>query len=150
YAAVTNELVAEKFSAALRAGLKPLLCIGETEVERESGSAAEIVTAQLDSVVSYCGTDALRQGAIAYEPVWAIGTGKTATPAMAGEMHGLIRDELRQRSAELAEQVPLLYGGSVKSDNATALFAETDIDGGLVGGASLTAVELVAIARCLA
>jgi triosephosphate isomerase len=150
YAAETNEIVAEKFAAALRVGLKPVLCVGETEAERDSGSAVAIVTAQLESVVSHCGAGALAQGAIAYEPVWAIGTGKTATPTIAEEMHELIRQELRQLSPELSEQVPLLYGGSVKSENAAALFAEPDIDGGLVGGASLEAEELVTIARCLA
>ncbi len=149
FAFETNELVAEKFAAALRAGLSPMLCVGETAAERESGSAEDIVSAQLQSVVSRCGADALEQAAIAYEPVWAIGTGKTATPQTAREMHGFIRAELARQSAELADKVPLLYGGSVKSDNAAALFEEVDIDGGLVGGASLQAEELVMIARCL-
>jgi triosephosphate isomerase len=149
FAFETNEQVADKFAAALRSGLSPMLCVGETEAEREAGSAEDIVSAQLQSVVSRCGADALEQAAIAYEPIWAIGTGKTATPQTAQEMHGFIRAELARQSAELAENVPLLYGGSVKSDNAAALFDEVDIDGGLVGGASLQAEELVTIARCL-
>jgi len=149
YAAETNEVVAEKVAAALRAGLKPILCIGETEAERDSGGAAEVVVGQLASVIERCSIDEFARGAIAYEPVWAIGTGKTATPAMAQEMHALIRDVLRQHLGEAAESVPLLYGGSVKSANAAELFAEQDIDGGLVGGASLEATELVRIVQSL-
>ncbi len=145
----TNELVAEKVAAAARAGLKPVLCVGETDAEREAGRAEAVVLGQLDCVLDRCGPEVLAAGAIAYEPVWAIGTGKTATPELAEEMHRLIRGALARRSKPLAEKQPILYGGSVKSGNAKALFACQNIDGGLVGGASLEAGEFMEIARAL-
>ena len=147
YAGETNELVAEKVAAAIRSGLKPVLCVGETETERDAGMAEGVVVAQLEAVLERCSIEALNEGAVAYEPVWAIGTGKTATPGLAQEMHGLIRGVLASRSIEAAERIPLLYGGSVKGGNAGELFAEQDIDGGLVGGASLQADEFMTIAR---
>lgn len=146
YAAETNELVAEKVAAALRAKLKPVLCVGETESERDAGRAAEVVIGQLEAVIDRIPVTDL--GAVAYEPVWAIGTGKTATPELAEEMHTLIRSVISERGTDGADMA-LLYGGSVKAANAGELFAQQNIDGGLVGGASLKAEELVAIASHL-
>ncbi len=146
YAAETDELTAQKVGAALRAGLKPMLCIGETEAEREAGRAREVVVRQLEAVLAEH-ADGL--AAVAYEPVWAIGTGRTATPDLAQEMHAVIRDVLRERSHALADGLPVLYGGSVKGGNARSLFGEPDIDGGLVGGASLQADEFAEIVRAL-
>jgi triosephosphate isomerase len=150
YAGESNELVAAKAAAALRAGLRPMVCVGETDAEREGGRAEAVVIEQLEAVLSRCGADALLAGsAVAYEPVWAIGTGKTATPALAEEMHARIRAVLARHSKRLAEALPILYGGSIKEGNAEALFAEENIDGGLIGGASLKAAELLAIAHAL-
>ncbi|TNF90925.1 MAG: triose-phosphate isomerase [Gammaproteobacteria bacterium] len=146
YAGETDELIATKVAGAIRAGLKPMLCVGETEAEREAGQARDVVVRQLEAVLAEH-ADGL--GAVAYEPVWAIGTGRTATPELAQEMHGVIRAVLAERSAALAENLPLLYGGSVKGNNARTLFAEQDIDGGLVGGASLEAEEFAEIVRAL-
>ena len=148
YAFESNEIVADKFAAALRGGLRPILCVGESEAERDSGVEAEIVSTQIASVMALSGARLLGAGAIAYEPVWAIGTGKTATPSMAEEMHRLIRGQVT--AADAGVPVPVLYGGSVKAENAESLFAEENIDGGLVGGASLQADELVVIARSMA
>lgn len=146
YAAETDEQIAAKVAGAIRAGLKPMLCVGETEAEREAGEARAVVIRQLEAVLAEH-ADGL--AAVAYEPVWAIGTGRTATPELAQEMHGVIRAVLSERSAALAEELPLLYGGSVKGGNARTLFAEQDIDGGLVGGASLKADEFAEIIRAL-
>ena len=145
YAGETDKLVARKFAAALSAGLTPVLCVGESAAERDSAQAEAVVRRQLNAVVSEVGAADLGRGVVAYEPVWAIGTGKTATAAMAQAMHGVIRAELAGLSQEIADAVPLLYGGSVKAGNAPELFAEPDIDGGLIGGAALDAREFAAI-----
>ncbi|SDJ91220.1 triose-phosphate isomerase [Microbulbifer yueqingensis] len=139
----SSELVAEKFSAVKRAGLVPILCVGETLEEREGGHTLEVVRAQLEAVTDFAGNDAWHGAVVAYEPVWAIGTGKTATPEQAQEVHRFIREKLGEAGAE----TPLLYGGSVKGANAGALFAQADIDGALVGGASLDAKEFAGICR---
>jgi triosephosphate isomerase (TIM) len=132
--------VAAKFSAAGAAGLVPILCVGETLADREAGRTEEVVLRQLDAVLAKGG---IGSGVVAYEPVWAIGTGRTATPEQAQAVHGMLRKRL---SAEAR----LLYGGSVKPDNAAALFAMPDVDGGLVGGASLKAPDFIAICRMAA
>jgi len=138
----TDAVVADKAAAALAAGLTPIVCVGETLAEREAGTTRTVVLRQFDVVAARLG-ERLAAVVIAYEPVWAIGTGLTASPDQAQAVHGL----LRQRLAGAAATVPLLYGGSVKSDSAKALFACPDIDGALVGGASLKADEFLAIAR---
>lgn len=141
----TNACVAEKFAAAQRQGLLPVLCVGETLQEREADRTWPVVQEQLDAVVSRCGEQAFAAAVIAYEPVWAIGTGVTATPAQAQAVHAQIRAYLRSLDAGSADGVVLLYGGSVKADNAAALFGCPDIDGGLIGGASLEAGQFLAI-----
>lgn len=141
----TNELVAAKFRSALRDGLVPVLCVGETLAQRQSGKTLEIVDAQLRAVIDEVGIERVEQGVIAYEPVWAIGTGETATPAQAQDVHRHMRAYLAQFNAEVARTTRILYGGSVKGDNAFDLFSQLDIDGGLVGGASLDASSFVAI-----
>ncbi|SMF00727.1 triosephosphate isomerase [Alteromonadaceae bacterium Bs31] len=139
----SSALVAEKFQYALDCGLIPVLCIGETLEEREAGKTFDIVGKQLLAVVEHCGLPGVAKGIIAYEPVWAIGTGKTATPEMAQDVHSYIREVLGPEG----EQIRILYGGSVKPDSASGLFSQKDIDGALVGGASLNAEDFVAICR---
>lgn len=142
-----DALVTRKFMAAQRANLIPILCLGETLEERRRGQSREVVTWQLHAVLDAAGIAAFAQATIAYEPVWAIGTGNTATPEQAQEVHALIRSSLAARDAKIAAAIRLLYGGSVKASNAAALFHMPDIDGGLVGGASLQAQEFAAICR---
>lgn len=141
----TDELVAEKFVAAQKAGLKPILCVGELLEEREAGDTEAVVARQLDAVIEKAGIGAIGKGVIAYEPVWAIGTGKTATPQQAQDVHAFIRQRLAENDANIAESVQILYGGSVKPDNAAELFSMPDIDGGLIGGASLDANSFLGI-----
>jgi len=139
--------VTEKFAAAQAAGLVPVLCVGEKLAERQCGDTEAVVARQLQVVIGTLGVEALSGSVIAYEPVWAIGTGETATPDQAQEVHAFIRAWLARHSAPLAARLPLLYGGSVKADNAAALFAQPDIDGGLIGGASLAANSFANICR---
>ena len=142
----TDAAVANKAAAVLAAGLTPIVCVGETLAEREASATDAVVLRQLDVVVAVLG-EKLARAVVAYEPVWAIGTGRTATPQQAEAVHGLLRRRLRTAVGEAAEEMLLLYGGSVKADNAKTLFACANIDGGLVGGASLKADEFLAIAR---
>ncbi|MEH6566878.1 MAG: triose-phosphate isomerase [Halopseudomonas sp.] len=143
----TDEVVCRKFAAALACGLRPVLCVGETQAERDAGETTSVVGRQLQAVLDTFGVGGLAEGVVAYEPVWAIGTGLTATPEQAQEVHAMIRARLAMLDDEQARNVQIVYGGSVKADNAEALFAMPDIDGGLVGGASLNADEFGAIAR---
>lgn len=142
-----SHTVALKFKAAQAAGLTPILCVGETLDQREAGITEQVVAEQLDAVSELAGVEPLAESVLAYEPVWAIGTGKTATPAQAQDMHSFIRARIAARSPEVAGNLKILYGGSVKGSNAAELFAMPDIDGGLVGGASLVADEFLAICR---
>jgi len=141
----SDAAVARKFVAAQANGLVPVLCLGETLEERESGKTWEVVSRQLEAVVSVSGIDAFTRAIIAYEPVWAIGTGRNATPEQAQEVHAMIRGRLASLSGTIADSVRILYGGSVKAANARELFSMPDIDGGLVGGASLKAEEFAQI-----
>jgi triosephosphate isomerase (TIM) len=138
YFGETDETVARKAKAALAVRLTPIICIGETLAERDAGQALAVVAKQLDGATAKLSDDELLKSVIAYEPVWAIGTGRVATPAQAQEIHGSIRAKLVQRLQARAQQIPILYGGSVKPDNVAELMKEKDIDGALVGGASLT------------
>ncbi|MDX1334644.1 MAG: triose-phosphate isomerase [Gammaproteobacteria bacterium] len=143
----SDELVARKFAAAQRHGLKPILCVGETLEEREKGVTEDVVARQIDAVINLMGVDALENAVIAYEPVWAIGTGMTATPEQAQDVHAFIRNRIAEKSGNVAEKIQILYGGSVKGANAAELFAKPDIDGGLIGGASLDADEFLTICK---
>ncbi len=146
----SNEIVAAKFVAAQGAGLLPILCVGETLEQREAGTTEQVIDAQLDAVLDAAGIGAFEQAVIAYEPVWAIGTGKTATPEQAQAVHLHIRKRLAGHDGELAGRVQILYGGSMKGDNAPGLLGMPDIDGGLIGGASLKANDFLAIAAAAA
>ena len=143
----TSELVAQKYAAALQAGLTPILCVGETLAEREAGSTEAVVAAQFDPVLDASGVQSLVHAVIAYEPVWAIGTGKTASPAEAQAVHAFIRQRIAKKDEAIAANVQVLYGGSAKGSNAAQLFAMDDIDGGLIGGASLDAQEFATICQ---
>jgi triosephosphate isomerase len=141
----SDRLVAEKFAAALASGLHPVLCVGETLEQRDGGKTLEVISAQIDAVLKRVGVAAFSGAVVAYEPVWAIGTGRTATSAQAQEVHTAIRAQIAQADAKVAAELQILYGGSVKPGNAAELFAMPDIDGGLIGGASLVAADFLAI-----
>ena len=150
YHAESSELVARKFLAARNAGLTPILCVGETLEQREAGQTEQVIAAQLEPVLALAGVQAFEAAVLAYEPVWAIGTGRTASPAQAQAVHAFIRGVVSAHDARIGDCLPLLYGGSVKPDNAAELFAQPDVDGGLVGGASLVAADFLAIAGAMA
>ena len=137
--------VARKFVAAQGAGLVPILCVGEQLAEREANQTHAVIERQLDAVLGLVKVGALAKAVVAYEPVWAIGTGRTASPAQAQDVHAFIRGRIAARDAKIAAALPILYGGSVKAGNASELFAMPDVDGGLIGGASLKAEEFLAI-----
>jgi triosephosphate isomerase len=143
----SDAFTARKFAAARKFGLIPILCVGELLDEREQGITEQVVGRQLDAVIELEGIAALGEAVIAYEPVWAIGTGKTASPQQAQDVHAFIRAKLAKLDKGVADKVQILYGGSVKGSNAAELFGMPDIDGGLIGGASLTADEFLAICR---
>lgn len=143
----SDAVVAAKFAAAQEVGLVPVLCVGETLAEREAGLTVAVVGRQLAAVLQSVGVQALRRSVLAYEPVWAIGTGKTASPEQAQEVHAAIRAQVAAADAEVAAGLQLLYGGSVKPQNASELFAQVDIDGGLIGGASLVLDDFLAICQ---
>jgi len=147
YHGETNEQVAKKMVVASEAGLLPIVCVGETLEERESGRTEAVIAEQLDVLLGDATLVALQASVIAYEPVWAIGTGKTATPEQAQQVHQFIRARIAEKDAELASGIRLLYGGSVKPGNAKELFGMLDIDGGLIGGASLQAEDFTAICQ---
>ena len=140
-----DQLVARKFAAAQARGLVPILCVGEHLSEREAGRTHAVLARQLDAVLELSGADAMARAVIAYEPCWAIGTGRNATPEQAQDAHRFIRGRIAERNAKIADEVRILYGGSVKAGNAGELFAQPDVDGGLIGGASLKAQEFLAI-----
>ncbi|TSA19616.1 MAG: triose-phosphate isomerase [Betaproteobacteria bacterium] len=143
----TDAMVAAKFVAAQAAGLTPILCVGESLQERESGVTEAVVARQLDAVIAVAGIAAFARAVVAYEPVWAIGTGLTATPAQAQAVHAFIRARLAQHDAIVAAGVVIQYGGSMKPSNAAELLSQPDIDGGLIGGAALVADDFLAICR---
>ena len=143
----SDELIARRFAMAVESGITPILCIGETLEERESGVTEAVVSRQLDAVIDSQGIEALGKCVIAYEPVWAIGTGKTATPEQAQDVHAYIRGKLAALNGEVADKVQILYGGSMNAANARDLLGQADIDGGLIGGASLKADDFLAIGK---
>ena len=145
YYGETDSLVAKKCIRLQEQGIQPIICVGETLAEREAGQAESVVSRQLKAVIDGCGIDLLAQAVIAYEPVWAIGTGKTATPADAQAIHAFLRQLVAIYDKNIADNLSILYGGSVKADNAASLFAMPDIDGALVGGASLVANDFLDI-----
>lgn len=142
-----DTLVAKKFAAARAMGLKPVLCVGESLEEREKGVTEDVVGRQLDAVLELEGVAAFNDAVVAYEPVWAIGTGMTASPEQAQDVHAFIRQRIASHDATVADGLRIQYGGSVKAANAAELFAKPDIDGGLIGGASLDAAEFLNICR---
>ena len=141
----SSELVAQKCALVQQADITPILCVGETLDERETGQVDSVIASQLDAVINELGIDGFGNMVVAYEPVWAIGTGKTASPEQAQDVHAMIRARIATLSSPLAEGLRILYGGSVKPDNAATLFAQADIDGGLIGGAALDADSFLAI-----
>ncbi|EQB99438.1 triose-phosphate isomerase [Photorhabdus temperata] len=146
----SDEFIAKKFAVLKAQGLIPVLCIGETEQENEAGQTETVCARQIDAVLNTLGVEAFQDAVIAYEPVWAIGTGKSATPAQAQAVHKFIRDHIAKRDAAIAEQVIIQYGGSVNAGNAAELFTQPDIDGALVGGASLKADAFAVIVKAAA
>jgi len=145
YQRESDALVAKKFEAACKAGLKPILCVGETLEEHQAGQAEEVIRRQLGAVLDSCGIACFREAVVAYEPVWAIGTGLTATPEKAQKIHAAIRSQLAKKDANISLLTRVLYGGSVKPANAAELFAQPDVDGGLIGGAALVASDFLDI-----
>ncbi|HQU62267.1 MAG: triose-phosphate isomerase [Nitrosomonas sp.] len=145
----TSQIVAEKYAAAQRAGLIPILCVGETLEQRDSDITEQVIDEQLKAVIALTGIESLAKAVIAYEPVWAIGTGKTATPQQAQDIHQFIRKGIASQDKGISEELSILYGGSVKANNAMELFVMPDIDGGLIGGASLVAEDFVAICSAI-
>lgn len=145
-----NALIAKKLTASISAGLTPIFCVGETQADYESGKTQSVIHAQLHEVIAQIGIEALGKCIIAYEPVWAIGTGKTATPEVAQQVHSMIRQSIAALDKPIAERVAILYGGSVNAGNAASLFTMPDIDGGLIGGASLKVEEFIQICRAAA
>jgi triosephosphate isomerase len=141
----TDAVVARKFVAAQAAGLIPVLCVGELLEHRERGETEQVVGAQIAAVLELAGVASFDRAVVAYEPVWAIGTGRTATPEQAQQVHAFIRDKFAKQDARIASSLRIVYGGSVKAANAAELFVESDIDGGLIGGASLVAADFIAI-----
>ena len=150
YHAENDAVVAAKFLAVQAAGLTPVLCVGESLAQRDAGETDAVVGAQLRAVLAAAGVAAFANAVLAYEPVWAIGTGRTATPEQAQAVHALLRGIVAESSASIAGSLRILYGGSVKPGNAATLFGQADIDGGLIGGASLVADDFVAIIRAAA
>ncbi|MBN6069263.1 triose-phosphate isomerase [Aggregatibacter actinomycetemcomitans] len=146
----SDEFVAKKFGALKEAGLVPVLCIGESEAENEAGKTEEVCARQIDAVINLLGMEAFNGAVIAYEPIWAIGTGKSATPAQAQAVHAFIRGHIAKKSQAVADQVIIQYGGSVNDANAAELFTQPDIDGALVGGASLKAPAFAVIVKAAA
>ena len=145
----SDQMVAARFAMALQAGITPILCLGETLDEREDGVTEAVVARQLDAAINVSGIEGIAQSVIAYEPVWAIGTGKVASPEQAQAVHAFIRDRLAQLDSEVAQQVQILYGGSMNPANAAELLSQSDIDGGLIGGAALKANDFLAIAQAV-
>ena len=145
--AETDQVVAAKFKATQASGLIPILCVGESLAQRECGTSAEVVLAQLNAVIEAAGIEALQSAVLAYEPIWAIGTGKTASKEHAQEIHRVLREHIAKSDTAVAQVIRILYGGSVSASNATELFSQADIDGGLVGGASLKVEEFVSICK---
>ena len=145
YHAESNELVAAKYAQAQAAQLLPILCVGETLEERDAGRTEAVIAAQLDAVLKRSTAASLAGAVVAYEPVWAIGTGRTATPEQAQAVHAFIRGKVRREDGTISGSLQILYGGSVKPGNAAELFAQPDVDGGLIGGASLVAADFLAI-----
>ena len=145
----TDEAVADKFGLALKSGLVPILCVGESLADRESGKTEEVIWRQLQAVIAAHGVKNLSVAILAYEPVWAIGTGKTATPEQAEEVHAFLRGRVQALDRTIGDKLSILYGGSVKKSNAKELFGRPNIDGGLIGGASLVADEFLGIWNAL-